>query len=206
MGGFIRGLVKLSLGIAVVGGGVVGVLRYGFVDVTTVEHNGMAPTLEQGDEILVWRDAVPDRGDVVICRHPAGASEVIGRVVAVGGQTVSSERGQLRIDGQPLRTNWEGTETFVQSAQTLRMRRGRSETGNSKHAVYLRAGAAVEVPTTPVPPGTLFLLGDNRSFASRDSRSFGPVVAATCRGDLFMRWKPSETSPNRLGSRLDIIH
>ena len=64
--GFLRGTFKLFLWLAVPAAIAAGILRVFFVDVVTVGHNGMAPTLLLGDQVLVWRDAQVNHGDIVV--------------------------------------------------------------------------------------------------------------------------------------------
>jgi signal peptidase I len=48
-----------------------------------VRGRSMAPTLEPGDWLVAARASTIRRGDVVVVRHPAGAFDVVKRVVAL---------------------------------------------------------------------------------------------------------------------------
>lgn len=145
--------------------------------VTTVgiEGDSMAPTLHDGERALVpryetwWHRATGltwARGDVVYFRAPEGTAHrwldrltggpfLIKRVVAVGGETVALERGRLVVDGALV------AEPYLAGARV----------------------APTGAPAVAVPDGALYVLGDNRApLASRDSRAFGPVPAATVAG------------------------
>jgi len=53
---------------------------------------------------------------------------------------------------------------------------------------------AAPPPEARVPPGSLWVVGDNRA-ASRDSRRFGPLPRSSVRGRVVWRYWP----PGRLG-------
>lgn len=212
MKSFTKGFLKLLawlVGILLV---FIAVMRIFFVDVAVVGHNAMAPTMEAGDSVLVWRSGEPDQlGDIVICSHPTNAGElVMGRVMGKPGMTVESDaRHQLVIEGSRPDTDWQGTEPFndtVQGAQAEH-RRGLVKLGNMEHLIYIRDGSEFRMTSTEVPAGKIFLLSDNRTHPGQDSRYFGPVDPETCHGTVFMRLAPASDSPNELGtSYLDIIH
>jgi signal peptidase I len=122
----------------------------------------MTPTLEVNDRVLVNKLAKDDvhRGDIVVFERPpddAGSvRELIKRVVALGGDTVESRGGQLLVNDQRV------DEPYVTSA----------------------AGSAIR--RQQVPPGHLFVLGDNRT-NSADSRVFGPIREDSIIGRVFLR-------------------
>ncbi|MBC7172693.1 MAG: hypothetical protein H5U40_09715, partial [Polyangiaceae bacterium] len=59
---------------------------------------------------------------------------------------------------------------------------------------------------TSVPDGRLYLLSDNRVHRGQDSRSFGTVDATSCRGTIFMRFRPTPESQVALGhAYFDIV-
>lgn len=154
--------------------------------VTTVGVDGgsMSPSLLDGDRALVpryetWLHRLGAGswgvGDVVYFRPPGvapsgwrarltGGPYLIKRIVAVEGQTVELRRGRLWIDGAPA------TEPYL---------------GGGPVAVASR-------PPETVPPGHVFVLGDNRApLASRDSRAFGPVPLAQVAGRAaWVVWPP----------------
>jgi len=182
----------------------VAVMRIFFVDAAVVGHNGMAPNLEVGDEILLWRHGTPDTlGDVTICPHPGRPNElVVGRVLAKGGMTIQTDpRGQLVVEGSVPDRNWVGEMRFtdVLEQRTEVMRRAIENLGAVDYEIIQRQDAVFTVRPVAVPEGKIFLLGDNRTFVGQDSRYFGPVDPATCVGTVFMRLWPASESPNDLG-------
>lgn len=106
----------------------------------TVPTSSMSPTIAIGDRVLAQRVDGTDvrRGDVVVFRDKSWVTDanVVKRVVAVGGDTVSCcTNGKLTVNGKQI------------------------------DEPYLPAGSLAEnqnFPTVTVPEGRLFLLGDER--------------------------------------------
>lgn len=109
----------------------------------------MLPTLHSEDRIvltnLFYR---PQAGDIVIISHTRGLNEpIIKRIIATEGQVVNIDfhAGRVYVDGQIL-----------------------DESGYIENGITTQ-GADFEFPLT-VPPGHVFVMGDNRA-VSNDSRS-----------------------------------
>ncbi|MER5495079.1 signal peptidase I [Streptomyces sp. NPDC002490] len=105
----------------------------------TVPTPSMAPTVEAGDRLLAQRidgDRVR-RGDVVVFSHPDWSDlPLVKRVVAVSGDTVACcADGRLTVNGTAL------DEPYLPAG---------------------RPAAVTSLPSTVVPAGRLFLLGDAR--------------------------------------------
>ena len=130
--------------------------------------------LAPGDEVR--------RGDVVIFDSPADGTRLVKRVVAIGGDRVSLEDGQLSINGRPVGVpGMRSIEMFDSKSVRLRLDHG--------------GGPDVE---TAVPDGYLLALGDHRG-NSRDSRYFGLIpeddvyaqaIAVYYRRDEGLVWRP----------------
>jgi signal peptidase I len=204
---FMKGTLKFLVAVLVLLGIAAAVLRIFFVDQFVVPHNGMAPTLEAGDEVFVWRDATPDLGDVAVCTNPRNAADkVIGRVIAIGPATVRGARGALEIDRRVVDVDWTENERFTDTLTRHidQMRRGTADFVGG-HEVYERTGATFTLNPTEVANGRAFLLSDNRTYAGRDSRAFGTVDPASCSGVVFMRFRPPPETPNTISGWLTII-
>lgn len=128
-------------------------LVFGFVrpvvaSPSVVEGPSMLPTLETGDRVLVeklgYRFGGPERGDVVLLHREGEEQLLIKRVAALPGETVAARDGAVYVDGKPVRDP-SGMQ-----------------------------GIPYSLEPTVVPPGQVYVLGDNRG-NSTDSRSFGPV-------------------------------
>jgi signal peptidase I len=136
---------------------------------------------------------MPERGDVVIVTPP-GASrhseDWIKRVIGLPGDTIMMAAGQLYLNGRPVKREARGAATIplddnvrcLDRAGRFRSRApgGRPvcalpvyrETlpgGKSYDTIDLGPSAADDYPATRVPPGHVFLMGDNRD-DSADSR------------------------------------
>ncbi len=146
-----------------------------------IPSESMEPGLVQNDRILVqkisyWGGGEPERGDVVVFEDPGGwlgpdateegqgpltqvltglglypaGGHLVKRVVGVEGDTIEccDEQGRLLVNGQPV------TED-----------------------AYVADGARCSGPMTgdcewsagPVPPGHLFVMGDNRGMSADSS-------------------------------------
>jgi len=121
----------------------------------------MEKTIEKGDHVIVdtfrYRDGAPERQDVVVFLR--GKTYFVKRVIAVGGDTIQGKAGQIMVNGTPL------DEPYVQ------------HTGEPPFWMNTFG------PVT-IPPGNLFVVGDNRDI-SLDSRSpeFGFVTAVSVIGE-----------------------
>jgi signal peptidase I len=131
----------------------------------TIHQISMEPTLMEGDHILInrltyhFRD--PEAGDVVVFDSPINEDEdLVKRVVAVGGDTVAIHDGSLYVNGAAQDEPYLLEQNF----------RG-------------------EEAETVIPPGSVFVMGDNRN-NSGDSRIFGPVSIDSIIGKAFVIYWP----------------
>ncbi|HEX9763159.1 MAG TPA: signal peptidase I [Acidimicrobiia bacterium] len=172
------GLLLTALVIAVV-------IKTFLVQPFWIPSESMVPTLEVNDRVMVnklsLRFGDPGRGDVVVFRDPAspepdesipeavirsileavgvrtrGAEDLIKRVIALPGETISIEENRVHVDGVPLAEPYlpEGTQMPDFGPVTI--------------------GAA-----------EVFVMGDNREF-SFDSRRFGAVPIDDIVGRAFL--------------------
>jgi signal peptidase I len=136
-----------------------GVLPVGPV---VVESGSMAPTLRDGDHVLLDHGSSDvRRGDVVALDDPAGSGLLVKRVVAVGGDRVAIEDGVLVVGGRPV-----------------------AEPGIDRSRID-----GVYVGPLTVPAGRIWVLGDDRG-DSVDSRQFGPVPLDSVQGRVVGRVWP----------------
>ncbi len=160
------------------------VIRMFVVQAFKIPSGSMLPTLQIGDHILVNKFIYgarieipltqvslgqlpgirqPRPGDVVVFIWPKDRSkDFIKRVIATAGQTIEVKQKQVYIDGKP----WDDPHaTFTPS-------HGGPASGENYG------------PFT-VPPGTVFVMGDNRD-QSYDSRFWGPVPLADIKGQAII--------------------
>lgn len=131
----------------------------------TIHQVSMRPTLEEGDRILLNRLSYhfrePARGDVIVFHSPVNDGEdLVKRVVAVAGDTVSVAGGTVYVNGTAQ------DEPYI-----------------------LERGFAGESPETRIPAGEVFVMGDNRN-NSGDSRVFGPIPEDAVIGCAFCVYWP----------------
>jgi signal peptidase I len=122
----------------------------------------------------------PKPGDVVVFQFPQDPSkDYIKRVVATGGQTVEIRDKRLTVDGRPV------DEPYVRHGETVSRGVPRDEFG-----------------PLAVPPGRLFMMGDNRD-DSYDSRYWGPLDFGLVKGHaMFIYWSWDGTRPGPRFERL----
>ena len=185
-----HGREALSLGLFVM---VALAARSSLADHYVIPSESMEPTLGIGDRILVQKMAyglrlpfslhviagsrVPARGDVVVFQSPVDGKPWVKRVLAVPGDSVEVRGGIVRINGSELERASEGTVTCEAS-------------GDHRHRLGIASGAGPDQPLLVVPPGRLFVMGDNRG-NSFDSRGWGVLPLANVLGRVAaVYWTP----------------
>ena len=147
-----------------------------------IPSGSMLPTLQIGDRIAVDRLAYRfhgiHRGDIVVFARPpreqADYADLVKRVIGLPGDTVSSVGGRVYIDGKPLAEPWLPHPEPVTAPSQL------PDAFSLNHPFK-------------VPPGTYFVMGDNRT-DSEDSRYFGPIPQSLVVGKMAFRVWPIDDS------------
>ncbi len=196
-----------------------GLIRTLFFQPFWIPSGSMKPTLLIGDFLFVNKMAygysryscpfslcpiegrilarMPQRGDVVVFKHPTNGTDYIKRLIGLPGDTVQVVDGQVLLNGQKLPQTPDGTfhEAYLPQGPMGNMPRcanGTPESGGDctaeqftetlpdgkKHAVLnIDDGYQDHTPVFTVPEGEFFFMGDNRdnSMDSRFPRSAGGV-------------------------------
>lgn len=162
-----------------------------------IPSEAMEPTLQVGDFLYVDRRAsarqTPGRQKLVVfVSVEDGATEVIKRVGAVGGDTIAMRGGLVLINGREQRD-----DPFLEIADpvtTERLAQQIKEWTSGAFAGVVPADYAPDASNwgpVVVPAGHFFALGDNRN-SSWDSRFYGLVpvenITGTPRVIYFQRY------------------
>ncbi|MGB5810911.1 MAG: signal peptidase I [Polyangiales bacterium] len=192
MGAFRSGMGCLSW----VGAGIIVVLlllKVALFDVAEMGHNGMAPTLLHGERVVINKRAKPVLNAIAVCRHPTEDGWVVARVAATEGQTIGSFRDALQLDGIPVPFEERGVADFHNEDNDLTQSIvwGSENASGSRHSIFRARERQHQVRKTTVDPGKVYLLGDYRGYMGQDSRVYGQVDAASCRGAIVFRLTPT---------------
>lgn len=152
-----------------------------------VEGPSMQPTLKPGQLLIVNKQAytripldwipgtpsgaaitfgTPQRGDIVVLHGPTASNrDLIKRVIGLPGETIEVRGGQVLVNGTPI------VEPYVMTV------------------------ANYSSSPTVIPPGQVYVLGDNRANSS-DSHIFGAVPIGELVGKaIFTYWPPEAIGP-----------
>lgn len=130
-----------------------------------VEGTSMLPRLGNSDRLFinkfVYHISAIERGDVVVFHYPRDPEKsYIKRVIALPGDRIWIDHGQVWVNGKPLRENYVPPK-------------------------YRDTRSMAEMV---VPEDCYFMMGDHRSISS-DSREFGPVRRSLIYGKaVFVYW------------------
>jgi signal peptidase I len=152
-----------------------------------VPSGSMEPTVMTGDMLFADKryncpgcKTAVHRGDIAIFTYPNDRTlYFIKRVIGMPGDKLQIKGADVIINGKSLRTQAQTTAAGLQVTET---------DGQTSWQV-LWTGANKQLPQTEltVPPGNIFVMGDNRS-ASNDSRFFGTVPLQDVIGKAHQVW------------------
>jgi len=144
------------------------VIRTFVVQAFKIPSGSMLPTLQIGDHILVNKFLyyfVPlERGDIIVFKFPQDETrDFIKRVIGLPGETFEVRGKQVLINGVPV------SEPYAVYSDGLLSRSAERE----------------QVGPITIPPGKLFMMGDNRDH-SMDSRVWGLLDMQKIKGKAFV--------------------
>jgi signal peptidase I len=154
---------KILIPLAVVLGVVV-IVFYVLFDFGRVSGPSMVPTLRDSDHVLMTKGVrYPRRGDIVFTSVMEGGKpvELIKRVIAVPGDLIAISNDSAIVNGVP----------------------------EPQRGQFVLPAYSSSFPTLTVPPGTVYLMGDNRP-VSYDSRYIGPEPISGIKGRIFAVYSP----------------
>ena len=209
--------------------GVALAIRCFLCEVFQIPSGSMIPTLQVGDRIFVnkliygprvpftgvrlWSWRAPQRGEVAVFISPMPPhDDYIKRIVAVAGDRIEVRDGQVWVNDTAVSRRPLGPLTVhdrialtggwgTWTARAFCEAMGRDQADITVLADPAFAVQANDAPTTHVPEGYVFAMGDNRDHSS-DSRRWGlvPVGALLGRASFIMfSWGEKGLDVGRMG-------
>ena len=132
----------------------------------------MDTTFNNGEYILTnklaYKFGQPAIGEIVVFQSPENQDiDFIKRIIAIEGDRIMVQNGDVTVNGTII------PEPYAQTPTSL-----------------IEGGFLSEGQEITVPPGHVFVMGDNRPRSS-DSRVFGPVPTQDIIGKVFFRYFPA---------------
>ncbi|HRO93957.1 signal peptidase I [Citricoccus sp.] len=142
---------------------VLGALRWWVIEPVHITSDSMVPAVHPGAYTLVLKTPAAVGGlqpnDLVVFESPDDGAMTLKRVIALAGQDMAIKDAVVYVDGVE----------------------------RPEPAIDASAIDGTYFGPQRVPPGSVFVLGDNRE-ASVDSRHYGPVPADRVRGRVLFLW------------------
>jgi signal peptidase I len=184
-----NGRLNLLIWVTVLGGGAALLLHLYVIEIWTLPVNdpllaaSVAPTLHEGDLLVLMRESSVERGQLVRCRDPQSSDRfVVGRAMARSGETVDIGLELVSVDRRraPSPRACDRAKVFDPTRNEEIDLDCSVEEYAGRDYDALRSRAFPEPPMTfTVEFGKWFLVSDDRH-VHLDSRDFGPIDPSTC--------------------------
>lgn len=178
------------------------VVRSSLLTAYKVPTGSMQPSLKPGDFIFVFRPAygfkipfsstnlnpkVPSRGDLVIFSYPNQPQvNYVKRVIGLPGDRVELRKGRLILNEQAQQYEISDEKRDNPNPQIFEIAWEKGELSQHR-VIFEKNSPAQNFGPLVIPPGEIFLLGDNRD-ASDDSRYWGTVPITQVEGQVLFIW------------------
>ncbi|WNQ13848.1 signal peptidase I [Paenibacillus aurantius] len=140
------------------------------------EFSGVGVVIDQGH----YKSNPVQRGDIVYYKNPQAAksnnglqNNEISRVVALPGESIRIEQGQLYINGKKLDTFYGQAHWGGMDLAQLKKQSSNSEAVKSVIKI-IQESDETNKQELKIPDGQYYIIGDNW-IRSGDSRHFGPI-------------------------------
>jgi signal peptidase I len=175
-----------------------GVIRPWFAEAFQMPSTSMYPTLLIGDHIMVDKlHTSPKRGDIIVFKYPLDPStDYVKRIVGMPGDVIELSADGVAVNGHALpRERFQDECPKRPDGEARPLERGQPcvlwhETADARTydvATESTTGELRGFERNVVPPGRVFVLGDNRDNSS-DSRVWGPVPLENIKGAVRFIW------------------
>ena len=180
------------------------------IPLTGIGADDLCGWMQRGDGRLFG--SYPERGDVVVFRHPVNGTDFIKRAIGLPGDRIQMKEGLLYINDEPVQISDAGLFTEImapqgpqgayprcsngavgEGADCLKQRFVETLPNGVQHDILnIDMGQADNTGVYTVPDGYLFMMGDNRDnstdsrFAQPNGVGFVPLANVEGRADRIM--------------------
>jgi signal peptidase I len=154
---------------------------------------GMSPTLDDGDYLILakraYASAEPQRGDVAVVNLPEQGQQWVKRIVGVPGDRIQLVDGKLLINGVAVKTTRlaDRADPDIDAGKAHAVVRETLPNGRTWRTLDMGHGPLDDTVVFQVPPGSYFLIGDNRDDSDDSRADLGFVKRSDVLGKVVAR-------------------